>query len=66
MANPYGQASLDLGLDGSAGDALNEQMTEEEKLRRKQRGMMATGQADQSGANAMGMAAMNLLGAFRG
>lgn len=67
MANTYGtygQAAADLGMGGE-GDMLSAQMSEEEKLRRKKL-LQGAGQADPTGANAMGMAAMQLLGGFRG
>ncbi len=65
MASSQGsQASIDLGLGGGEGDALTQQMTDEEKRRRKKLAM--SGQADPNAANAMGQAAISLLGSFRG
>jgi hypothetical protein len=62
MANSYSPASLDLGLGD--GNALTQQLDDEEEKRKK---LKMSGMADQSsaGANAMGLAAMNLLGSFR-
>lgn len=62
MAQPYSPASLDLGLGD--GDLLSQQVDDEETKRRKK--LMQLGGSEKPGANAMGLAAMNLLGSFRG
>lgn len=55
----------DLGLGDGA--ALSRQVTDEEEERRKKLRGMTGGAPDMTGgANAMGLAAINLLGAFRG
>jgi hypothetical protein len=66
MATPYSTASIDLGLGGE-GNLLSQQVDDEE-TKRKKKLMQLGGQADTAGAgsNAMGMAAMQLLGSFRG
>jgi len=58
-------ASIDLGLSGNAGDALTQQVTDDEEERKKKLLGLSGMQPGQAGANAMGLAAMNLLGSFR-
>lgn len=65
MASTYSPASLDLGLGD--GNVLSQQVNETDDERKK-RLMKLSGGGDPSstGANTMGLAAMNLLGSFRG
>lgn len=65
MANSYSPASLDLGLGD--GDPLTLQTGETEEERKKRLAKMGSSpDPTTAGANTMGLAAMNLLGSFRG
>lgn len=64
MANSYSPASLDLGLGD--GPALASQVDDTEEERRKKLNRLSgMGDPSLTGANTMGLAAMNLLGSFR-
>lgn len=65
MPQSYSPAVDDLGLGDGA--ALSQQVGDDEEERRKKLRKLSGGNPDQAGgANAMGLAAMSLLGSFRG
>jgi hypothetical protein len=61
MVNPLSSAALDLGL-GEPGTALSQQVKDEDEERRKK--LLRLAGQGQIGANAMGLAASQLLGAY--